>query len=55
MAIIYMLTTPLAGLLFIQIPAQDADTHSHAGLTMWQYQHFSFLTRHNLIQYLKLI
>lgn len=55
MAIIYMLTTPLAGLLLIQIPARDANTHSYADLTMWQYQHFSFLTKQNLTQYLKLI
>jgi len=50
-----MLTTPLAGLLLIQIPVQASDTRLHAGLSMWQYQHFSFLTRQNLTLYLKLM
>lgn len=55
-AIISMLTTPPEGLLLTQIPAQDSDTCSHAGLSIWQSPaRNAFLTRQNLTQHLKLI
>lgn len=53
MAVISMLTTPLEGLLLTQIPAQNSDTCSHAGLSMWQSQQ-EMLSSQDKTQHLKL-